>query len=173
MQERPEVGALFKNTAALEWLDAISQSNSILSAISAVIHPELYDAGQETMNRLRQDTEIQPQDVLHRWTSVFNGVSVIFNRITPPHRDGNTRKQWYDLLVSIGNYRNCNLELPGAGPKVEYGPGTVVGLLGSTLEHAVPHFEGERVCYGYFMRDKVHEWAGVRAHSWMATQHYQ
>lgn len=173
MQERPGVGALFKKTAALEWLDAISQSNSILSAILAVMHPELHDAGRETMNRLRQDTDIQPQDVLHRWTSAFNGVSVIFNRITPPHRDGNTRKQWYDLLVSIGNYRNCNLELPGAGPKVEYGPGTVVGLLGSTLEHAVPHFEGERVCYAYFMRDSVHQWAGVPAHSWMATQRYQ
>ena len=173
MQERPQVGALFKNKAALEWLDAISQSNAILSAILAVIHPELHDAGQETMNRLRQDTEIQPQEVLHRWTSAFSGVAVILNRLTPPHRDGKTRKQWYDLLVSIGNYRNCNLELPGAGPLVEYGPGTVVGLLGSTLEHAVAHFEGERVCYAYFMRDSVHEWARVPAHSWMATQYYR
>ena len=173
MQERPEVGSLFKNPAALEWLDAISQSNSILSAILAVMHPELHDAGQETMNRLRQDAEIQPQDILRRWTSAFNGVSVIFNRLTPPHRDGKSRKQWYDLLVSIGNYRNCNLELPGAGTLVEYSPGTVVGLLGSTLEHTVANFEGERVCYAYFMRDSVHEWAGVPSHSWMATQRYQ
>ena len=91
----------------------------------------------------------------------------------PLHQDGKTRKQWYDLLVSIGNYQNCNLELPGAGPLVEYGPGTVVGLLGSTLEHTVACFEGERVCYAYFMRDSVHEWAWVPAHSWMATQYYR
>ena len=174
MQERPGVGALFKKTAScLRMARCISQSNSILSAILAVMHPELHDTGQETMNRLRQDTDIHPQDVLHRRTSAFNDVSVIFNCITPPHQDGNTRKQWYDLLVSIGNYRNCNLELLRARPKVEYGPGTVVGLLGSTLEHAVLHFEGESVCYAYFMRDSVHQWAGIPAHSWMVTQHCQ
>ena len=119
------------------------------------------------------DAEIQPQDILCQWTSAFNGVSVIFNRLTPPHRDGKSRKQWYNLLVSIGNYRNCNLELPGAGTLVEYSPGTVVGLLGSTPEHTVANFEGERVCYAYFMRDSMHEWAGVPSHSWMATQQYQ
>ena len=173
VQEHPQVGALFKNLAALEWLDAISQSNSILSTILAVIHPELYDTGQETMNRLRQHAEIQPQEVLHRWTSAFNGVSVILNRLTPSHRDGKTRKHWYDLLVSLGNYQNCHLGLPGVGITVEYGPGTVVALLGSTLEHTVAHFEGERVCYAYFMRDRVHEWARVPSHSWMAIKYYQ
>ena len=38
VQEHPEVGSLFKNPAALEWLDAISQSNSILSTTLAVMH---------------------------------------------------------------------------------------------------------------------------------------
>jgi hypothetical protein len=163
---------MLKQEDASIWLDCISQSNSILSAILAVIHPELYDAGRETFNRLRQNPEIQPQDVLLRWTSVFNGVSVIFNRLTPAHRDGNTRKQWYDLLVSLGSYRSCKLALPGLGISLEYGPGTVVGLLGATLEHEVPHFEGERVCYAYFMRDSVHEWAGVQGKDWMSTSHY-
>ena len=55
---------------------------------------------------------------------------------------------------------------------LEYGPGTVVGLLGAMLEHEVPHFEGERVCYAYFMRDNVHEWAGVLGYTWMATDYY-
>ena len=128
---------------------------------------------QKTFNWLREHSKIaNPQDVLSQWTSVFNGVSVIFNRLTPAHRDGNTRKQWYDLLVTLGHYRNCNLELPGLGLSLEYGPGTVVGLLGSTLEHEVSHFEGERVCYAYFMRDNVHEWARVPGNSWMTTAHY-
>ena len=144
-----------------------------MSAILAVIHPELYNAGQDTFKRLRECPEIQPQDVLRRWTSVFNGVSVICNRFTPPHRDGNSRRQWYDLLASIGRYRNCNLKLPGIGLSLEYGPGSVVGLLGGVLEHEVPHFEGERVCYAYFMRDSVHEWAGVPGNSWMKIDHYQ
>jgi hypothetical protein len=163
---------VLKQTHASVWLDCISQSNSILSAILAVIHPELYDAGQETFNHLRQHSEIQPQDVLRRWTSVFNGVSMICNRLTPAHLDGNSRKQWYDLLVSLGSYRNCKLELLGLGVSLEYGPGTVVGLVGSTLEHEVSHFEGDRVCYAYFMWDNVHEWAGVPGKSWMDTRCY-
>ena len=172
MQPHPEVGAVFKQTNALEWLDHITESNSVLSAILAVIHPTLHKSGRETFDKLRQCAEIQPEDVLRRWTSVFNGVSVIVNRTTPAHQDSNTRKQWYDLLVTLGNYRNCNLNLPGTGVSFKYGSGTVVGLLGATLEHEVPHFEGERVCYAYFMRDNVHEWAGVSGYTWMTTDYY-
>lgn len=65
------------------------------------------------------------------------------------------------------------MELPGLGISLEYGPGTVVGLLGMILEHNVDHFEGERVCYAYFMRDSVHEWAGVPGNSWMSIDHYR
>ena len=174
MQELPQVGKTIKNPEGLKWLDSISQSNSILSAILAVIHPELHAAGQKTFKRLRECSKIDdPQGVLSRWTSAFNGVSIIFNRLTPAHRDGKSRNQWYDLLVTLGRYRNCNLELPGLGLSLEYGPGSVVGLMGSALEHEVSHFEGERVCYAYFMRDSVHEWAGVPGNSWMKTSHYQ
>jgi len=149
------------------------ESNAILSAILAVIHPTLYSAGRETLSHLRNTPEIQPQHVLSRWTSVFSGVSVIRNRITPLHRDGKSRFQWYDLLATLGNYQNCNLELPGLGVSLEYGPGTVVGLSGMLLEHTVPSFEGERVCYAYFMRDKVHEWAKVSGYTWMNISSYE
>ncbi|KAF8261274.1 hypothetical protein EI94DRAFT_1607556, partial [Lactarius quietus] len=65
------------------------------------------------------------------------------------------------------------LKLPGLGLSLEYGPGTVIGLLGMTLEHEVSDFEGERVCYAYFIRDNVHEWARVLEHTWMTTSQYQ
>ena len=83
----------------------------------------------------------------------------------PAHQDGNTQKQWYGLLVTLEHYQNCNLELQGLGLLLEYGPGTVVGFLGSAMEHEVSHFDEERVCYAYFMRDNVHEWARVPIHS--------
>jgi Oxygenase domain of the 2OGFeDO superfamily len=175
-QDPPQACAVFKRPGAMEWLDAISQSNSILSAILAVIHPELHDAGKETFNRLRQHASIERQDVLHQWTSAFSGVSVIFNRLTPPHRDLKSRRHWYDLLVTLGCYRDCDFKLPGLGFSLEYGPGTVIGLGGMMLEHEVPHFGGEspeRVCYAYFMRDRVHEWAKVPGRSWMTMSHYQ
>ena len=79
MQQHPQVSANFASPAALDWLDAISESNAILSAILAVIHPKLYDAGWQTTRHLRDTPEIDPQDVLSRWASVFSGVTVISN----------------------------------------------------------------------------------------------
>jgi hypothetical protein len=77
------------------------------------------------------------------------------------------------MLATLGSYRNCNLELPGLGITLEYSPGTVVGILGNVLEHAVPSFEGDRVCYAYFMRNNVHEWAEVAGRDWMHTGYYE
>ncbi|KAF8260299.1 hypothetical protein EI94DRAFT_1611517 [Lactarius quietus] len=172
VQDWPEAATIFRKPATLEWLDAISQSNSILSAILAVIHLPLHKAGQKTFNQLRQRTNIQPQDVLRQWTSILNSIAVICNHLTPPHQDSESRRKWYDLLVTLGCYQNCNLELLGLGLSSKYGPGTVVGILGVTLEHEVPSFDGERVCYAYFMRDNIHEWAKVSGNSWMTTSHY-
>jgi hypothetical protein len=169
----PHVSVNFRSGPALDWLDQMSESNAILSAILAVIHPQLYRAGRETLNRLRQCDQIQLQDVLGKWTSVFSGVSVISNRITPAHRDLQSRHHWYDLLAALGSYRNCNLELPGLGLSLEYGPGAVIGLSGMMLEHEVPKFVGDRICYAYFMRDKVHEWAHVPGGTWMKTDFYE
>ena len=169
----PQVSVNFQKPSAMAWLDEISESNAILSAILRVVHPQLYVAGRETLNRLRQSTEIKGQDVLKKWTSVFSGVSVIGNRTTPAHHDGRSRHHWYDLLTALGPYRNCNLELPGLGLSLEYGPGAVVGLSGMMLEHEVPSFSGERVCYAYFMRDAVHDWARVPGGTWMKTDYYE
>jgi Oxygenase domain of the 2OGFeDO superfamily len=173
VQPYPKSSNNFSKPAALDWLGAISESNAIFSAILAVIHPTLYDAGWEAVKRLRGTPEIDPQNVFMQWASVFSGVSVISNRYTPPHRDRNSRKNWYDMLVTLGRYRSCQLELPGLGIALEYNPGTVVGISGNILEHAVPSFEGDRVCYAYFMRDNVHEWAKVPASHWMYVDHYK
>ncbi|KAH9005831.1 hypothetical protein EDB86DRAFT_2780046, partial [Lactarius hatsudake] len=103
----------------------------------AVIHPELYDASQDTLKVLRGHSEIQPQEILHQQTSVYSSISVICNHVTPAHWDVSSRKQWYDLLASVGCYQNCNLKLLGLGVSPEYGPGSVVGVLAAMLEHQV------------------------------------
>jgi hypothetical protein len=64
VQQYLQVSANFSLPAALDWLDAISESNAILSAILAVIHPNLYDAGWQTIKHLRGTAEIDPQDLL-------------------------------------------------------------------------------------------------------------
>jgi hypothetical protein len=173
VQPCPHASANFRSAAALKWLDAVSESNAIFSAILAVIHPKLYDAGRQTIKRLRDTPEVDSQDVLGPWASVFNGVAVISNRRTPLHRDAGARFNWYDILATLGTYRNCDLKLPGLGISLEYGPGTVVGILGKVFEHEVPMVKGDRVCYAYFMKDNVHEWAKVPASDWMYTKYYE
>ncbi len=172
-QELLQASVNLRSPVALDWLDAISESNGILSAILAVIHPKLYDAGWQTINHLGDTPEFGDQDILDQWASVFSGVGVISNRYTPPHRDTNSRANWYDILATLGRYESCDLKLPGLGISLEYGPGTVVGIAGKVLEHAVPSFKGDRVCYAYFMRDNVHEWAKIPCRDWMHTGYYK
>jgi Oxygenase domain of the 2OGFeDO superfamily len=173
MQPYLQGSANFSLPAALDWLNAISESNAILSAILAVIHPNLYDAGWQTTKHLRGTAEIDPQDLLSWWASVFSGVAVISNCTTPLHWDLSSRYHSSDMLATLGSYQGCNLELPGLGISLEYGPGTVAGISGHVLEHAVPSFEGDRVCYAYFMRNNVHEWAKVPGSDWMYTKYYE
>jgi len=169
----PQVAAIFESADALNWLNQIADSNSISSVILAVIHPDLYSAGQKTLNVLWQSSEIHRQDVLRCWNSVFSGISVIFGGTVSAHRDSQSRYHWYDLLITLGHYQGCKLNLPGVGLSLNYGPGTVVGLSGMVLQHQVSKFEGERVSYAYFMRDNVHDWAKVPAGSWMRTGYYE
>ena len=77
------------------------------------------------------------------------------------------------MLVTLGRYQKCDLKLPGLGVSLEYGPGMVLGISGSVLEHAAPSFKGDRVCYVYFMRNNVHEWVNVPASDWMYTKYYE
>jgi hypothetical protein len=177
VQSAPQASANFSakpsSSFAMDWLNQISQSNAILSAIPGVIHPPLYRAGRETLNRLKESPKIRRQDVLTKWTSVFTGISVICNRTSPAHRDTQSQYHWYDLLATLGPYQKCNLNLPGLGLSLDYGPGAVVGLSGMMLEHEVPRYEGERVCYAYFMKDNVHEWAKIPGGTWMKTDYYE
>jgi hypothetical protein len=122
-QKYPQGSVNFRSTAALGWLDAISETNAVFSAILAVIHPTLHKAGRQTIKHLGDTPEIQSQDVLSRWASVFSGVSVISNRYTLPHRDEGSRYHWYDILATVGSYRDCKLTLPGLDIDLEYGPG--------------------------------------------------
>jgi len=172
-QQYPQSSVNFREPAALDWLYMISESNAIVSTILAVIHPKLYDAGWETAKHLRDTPGTGAKDVLCWWASIFSGIAIISNCITEPHWDGSSRDNWYNILVTLGSYRNCNLELLGLGVSLEYGPGMVVGILGKVLQHVVPYFEGDRVCYAYFMRDSVLKWANVPCSNWMKTSYYK
>src|SRR5216684_3958216 len=170
MQQHPQTSTNFCSPTALDWLDVISESNAILSTILAVIHPQLYDAGWQTARCLR-DTPKVDQDVLSRWASVFSSISVISNCSTPLHWDGSLQSNWYNMLVTLGRYQKCYLKLPGLRVSLEYRPGMVVRVLGKVLEHAVPSFEGGRVCHEFFMRDGIHGGVVIPVSDWMHAKY--
>ncbi|KAF8267260.1 hypothetical protein EI94DRAFT_1701155 [Lactarius quietus] len=134
----PRASTNFRNADAIHWLESISETNSILSTILAVIHPALYLAGQSALGIIRERAEIRGQDqqVLSKWTSSFSGISVIANRITLPHHDTQSRHNW--------KLPRLQSAAAGLGISLDYGPGTVVGLSGMMLEHQVPKFKGDR-----------------------------
>jgi len=75
-QELLQASVNLRSPVALDWLDAISESNGILSAILAVIYPKLYDAGWQTINHLGDAPKFGDQDILDQWVSVFSGIGI-------------------------------------------------------------------------------------------------
>src|SRR5216684_7612793 len=117
MQQHPQTSTNFSLPAALDWLDAILESNAILSTILAVIHPQLYDAGWQTAKHLRDTPEIDPQDVLSQWASVFSGVAIISNCSTLVHMVSHCK-------VHAGEVRRKSLWIPSSS--FEFLPQTAI-----------------------------------------------
>ncbi|KAI5983608.1 hypothetical protein F5J12DRAFT_787810 [Pisolithus orientalis] len=75
----------------------------------------LYDTGRQAMQSL--DTWLSQHnqdmhDALQHWPSVFTNVSIISNQTTPFHQDPHSWSNWYDMLVMVGNYEDCVLDIP-------------------------------------------------------------
>lgn len=152
------------------WLTAIHDSAAVLSAMMSIMHPDLYAAGHTCMETLLAD--VQYPAIVNAWSSIFNGVQVISNRETPPHRDKNSRKEWFDLLTTVGSYGALEMQLDGPNITIDYRAGSVVALCGKLLRHGVNKCDAERICYAYFMRDSVHASLNVKAPHWMEWGYY-
>ena len=136
------------------------------------MHPDLYTAGINVLKKLHERKTKPENEVLPLWNTPFSGVSIIGNRTTPLHRDMQTRHQWYDLLASVGPYTGASMVLEDVKIVFANPPGSLTAICGSTLRHAVHDFQGERVCYAYFMRESVHASQAVQAPSWMHVNQY-
>ncbi|KIJ58338.1 hypothetical protein HYDPIDRAFT_67266, partial [Hydnomerulius pinastri MD-312] len=80
------------------------------------------------------------------WPSLFSGIDIIANRITPRHQDQGSCAEAYDLLVSIGEGHDARLDLCDFKASIGYGPGTLVFLTGRVLRHSVAKWSrGERI----------------------------
>jgi hypothetical protein len=140
------------------WLSLLS------SAVLSIVHPGLYRSSRSAMLSLAEDKLLKPY--IDNWPSVFNGVQIIGNRITPRHRDANSLQEWYDVLISIGPYKNAEMRLYNLGVKLPYPPGSIIAIGGKTIEHGVEEFTGERVCMAFFMRQNVQQRAKAKNEGW-------
>ncbi|KAG2073299.1 hypothetical protein BDR04DRAFT_1116440 [Suillus decipiens] len=83
---------------------SLQRSGIIISAALQVMHPDLYWARMETQVRLGKWAARYELDEMHYhlqcWTSVFNVVSIICNRRSPPHRDPKCRPAAFDIMTT-------------------------------------------------------------------------
>ena len=116
----------------------------------------------------------QTEDIAENWQSVYSGISVICNRITPYHRDSKGRPEWYDTLVSYSGPSACPLlSIEDIGLQLKYSSGTVVSLCGTILKHQVLSWGiGDRVCYAHFMRESVRKRLDVAPAGWVKQDIY-
>ena len=108
------------------------------------------------------------------WQSIYTGIQIISNRITPRHRDSKGRPEWFDLLASFcGAGSKPHLLVEDLGLDLEYSSGTVVGLCGTVFEHEVQAWGGgDRVCYAHFMREAVWRRLDVSSAGWVQQSIY-
>ncbi len=113
---------------------------------------------------------MQRLQALQLWSSIFTGIGLIANRITPPHRDQNGHAPFYDLLLSAGTHTHARFKVIDFDASFLYKPGTVIALCGAVFRHALLDFKGkDRLCLAHFMRynmvDRVA--AGAKEASWV------
>lgn len=138
----------------------------------SLIHPTLYKSGLLMLRKLRN---LDPtKEVSRNWQSVYSGISIISNRITPLHRDSKGRPEWFDTLVSYSKIGTSpRLLIKDIGLDLNYSSGTVVGFCGSVFEHGVQHWgSGDRVCYAHFMRESVRKRLDVAPAGWVQKDMY-
>jgi hypothetical protein len=153
-------------------LKATNSVEIFLNLALSLIHPELFKCGLLILQMLR--TMETTKKVASEWQSVYTGIQIISNCITPAHRDSKGRPEWFDLLASFsGGGSKPRLLMQDLGLDLEYPSGTVVSLCGTVLEHEVKAWGGgDRVCYAHFMREAVRERLEVSPAGWVKQSMY-
>ncbi|KAJ3533264.1 hypothetical protein NMY22_g7403 [Coprinellus aureogranulatus] len=152
--------SLRREGGALEFLADEVDTNAIIGALLAIVHPELFEVQVDILGRLNNgEMTVKHQEtmtkVLQHWSSPFTGFALISNRETPFHRDTQGGKLLYDVVATFGRYRRGRFAVPLFGSRFAYGPGTVFILPGFLFEHGASRVTGDRVCFANFFKPKV------------------
>jgi len=155
-----------------DWLRNSNHFERFLNLTLSLIHPELFKSGLAMLQKLR--VSHQTKGIAKDWQSVYTGIAIISNRVTPPHRDTKGKPEWFDLLMNYAaGGTNPNLLINDLGLQLEYSSGTVIGLCGTIFEHEVRSWgDGDRVCYAHFMREAVRKRLGADDPGWVYQRIY-
>jgi hypothetical protein len=162
------------------FLQRIHHGELLCNAVTALITPEMYEGGLETIAKTKLGVEMASlHDHVQLWPSVFTALQVIVNRKTGPHRDKGGCFSHFDLLVSLGTHTKAFLHLRELAVSFEYLPGSMVAVCGKVFLHEIVDGEGgdgwqggERICIAHFMKDGVHSRLGQPRPSWPKKDTY-
>jgi len=173
MQDDLYVSVSLRTDEAGYFLQAISNSEMLIDSVAALCNPELYRIGMEAMRKLKYEWAGPWHDNVALWPSVFSGIGVIVNWVTPSHRDRGASAPAYDLLVSMGTHTSARLNLADVQAELSYQPGTIVLLCGRVLHHEVQTWEGgDRICWAHYIRDNVHNRLELPRPNWVDVNTY-
>jgi hypothetical protein len=109
----------------------------LMNLTLSLIHPGLFKMGLDMLRKMRglADTEKIARD----WQSVYSGIAIICNCLTPSHHDSKGRPEWYDVLVSYSGPGTWPmLSIKDLGMHLKYSSGTVVGVCGNSDRKSGP-----------------------------------
>jgi hypothetical protein len=159
----PEVSATLKGERGMSMILDMQRPGLLASAAMRVMHPQQYWASVRTHIELGNWAASQGLDDMHQnlkhWASIYTGVAVMCNRFSPYHRDPKCPPEGFDILTSIGSYRQAVMHLINLGIDIAYDPGVMVGYSGRLVRHGVRVDEGDRIVWAWFVRDSVHNYA--------------
>ncbi|KAG2030970.1 hypothetical protein BDR03DRAFT_877154 [Suillus americanus] len=161
----PEVSAALKGDSGHNITMSLQRSGIIVSAALQVMHPDLYWAGMETQVRLGKWASRYELDEMHyhlqRWTSVFNVVSIICNRRSPPHRDPKCRPAAFDIMTTAGRYHPVVMDFMNLGIKFLYDSGSILASSCRLVRHYMNVEEGNWIVTAWYMQDSIHNFVGT------------
>jgi hypothetical protein len=136
---------------------------AILSAISALIQPEVFECGFQVIEalycqRIEVGQLLVMAKALSSWGTPHTGLIIINDRQTPLHRDF-WNSQWaFDLIATFGYYEECRFECRTLGRAFVYDPGCVMAGLTRYIQHGASEALGDpgtRLCIKATFRDAM------------------
>ena len=169
-RDPPRSTPLLRSTPGKTFLDVGRDAWALVSGVLLVIHPQQYWMAKKVQESMMDRGCCA--ETLSQWPSVQTAVSVIANRSTPFHRDSKSRTTWFDLITSIGPYRNAPMYLSPIKIRVDNTPGTICAFSGLALRHAVRKCGESRISFAWYLREDTRRREDIAPASWMLQSEY-